>query len=121
MSDKADAAPARPRVPMRPCAVCKALSDQFRCPEHRAQRRDNRTTTERGYGWDWQQLQAAKLIADPICELRIVCRGAVAREVHHVESVEERPDLRLVWENLRSACIPCHAITRRKRVQHRRV
>jgi 5-methylcytosine-specific restriction endonuclease McrA len=65
-------------------------------------------TSERGYSRGWERVRLAKLAADPVCELRIVCRGLVATEVHHVESIRKRPDLRLEWTNLKSSCGPCH-------------
>jgi 5-methylcytosine-specific restriction protein A len=79
-------------------------------------------TGERGYDYTWQRLRKMKLAANPICEIQTHCKGLVpdcaATEVHHVQSVKERPDLRLVWENLKSICRPCHnAITRAENPQ----
>ena len=84
------------------------------CKVHaRDNNRARGSAEERGYDSDWRRLRAAKLAVDPICELRTRCMGMVASEVHHVIPIRDRPDLRLEWSNLRSACKPCHsALTR---------
>jgi 5-methylcytosine-specific restriction endonuclease McrA len=41
--------------------------------------------------------------------------GAMTEEVHHVRPISDRPDLRLEWTNLKSACKPCHAAADAKR------
>ena len=80
-----------------------------RCGRHASQQnRDRGTTTARGLGGDWQTLRAAKLAADPVCEIRTHCAGLVATEVDHILPRRLRPDLRLEWTNLASACGACH-------------
>ena len=64
------------------------------------------SASSRGYDWDWAKLRAAKVNADPMCE---ICRAAPATEVDHKQPVDARPDLRLEWSNLQSLCHPCHA------------
>lgn len=66
------------------------------------------TTAERGYAHGWPKVRSAKLAADPICEIRICCQGMVATEVDHIIPITKRPDLRLEWSNLQSACKPCN-------------
>lgn len=63
------------------------------------------SATARGYDADWRALRARFLAAHPRCA---VC-DAPAAEVDHVETVAERPDLRLAWSNLRAMCRPCHS------------
>src|SRR5688572_21629845 len=64
----------------------------------------------RGYDGTWQRLRAMKLASQPLCELYCMEqeRLTVATEVHHVRPIRTNPELRLVWENLRSTCHPCH-------------
>ena len=37
-------------------------------------------------------------------------RVTPATMVHHIVTIEERPDLRLVWENIMSLCLDCHGL-----------
>ncbi len=51
------------------------------------------------------------MLADqPLCEL-CEAEGIVeaAVEVHHVQPIAQRPDLRLERGNLMCLCVPCHA------------
>lgn len=61
---------------------------------------------ERGYDRDWYRVRRLKLSRDPVCEF---CQERLATEVDHILTIRERPDLRLVMTNLRSACRPCHS------------
>jgi 5-methylcytosine-specific restriction protein A len=61
----------------------------------------------------WIRLRKMKLRESPFCELEDLCvkrtgRPAPATVVDHIESVQEQPDLAYDWDNLRSACKPCH-------------
>ena len=93
---------------------CSALVDSGRCDPHRKQHDTTRqlSTAKRGYDRQWQRLRLSKLAADPLCEIAYCKVGRpmpdVATEVNHIVPISERPDLRLVWENLESACEPCH-------------
>ena len=53
----------------------------------------------------WQKLRAHFLAVHPICG---ACGKALARQVHHLEPVERRPDLALDWDNLVPVCTRCH-------------
>jgi len=70
---------------------------------------DRGTAPQRGYDHRWRKLRNAKLAYDPLCE---VCMAMgytePAQDVDHIVPIEERPDLRLSWDNLRSMCRPCH-------------
>lgn len=100
-------------APIRPCASqpCPEFAGPSgRCSKHEtAKGRERGTTKERGYGSDWEKVRAAKIVTDPICEIRSHCQGMVATEVDHKLPVRVRPDLRLVWSNLQSTCHTCHA------------
>ena len=101
-----------PNAPSTPCAEpgCGRLD----CKEHtwrKRQDRDRGKTTARGYGADWQRVRRVALSRDNwLC---VACgklgRITVAEEVHHIEPIERRPELRLVLSNLMSVCVPCHA------------
>ena len=61
--------------------------------------------SKRGYDAAWQRLRKSKLVDSPLCECPDCQRsGALvpADVVDHIEPIEERPDRRLDWSNLRS-------------------
>jgi 5-methylcytosine-specific restriction protein A len=64
------------------------------------------TTTERGYGWHWQQLRESILSRD--CHLCQVCKAADARHVDHItpkaKGGTDDPD------NLQAICEACHTV-----------
>ena len=68
------------------------------------------SSAKRGYDRHWQKLRVMHLRQHPLCE---ICKSAgVIREaelVHHLKSVNDRPDLRLHADNLVSLCRDCHA------------
>jgi 5-methylcytosine-specific restriction protein A len=57
----------------------------------------------------WRKLRRLKLSIDPLCQ---DCKGdgrlTEAKQVHHIESRFERPDLAYDIENLMSLCESCH-------------
>ena len=67
------------------------------------------SAASRGYDAAWRALRVAKLKADPLCWWCLQ-KGLLtpANTVDHIEPITDRPDLRLVWSNLRSGCKPCH-------------
>lgn len=85
-------------------------------PKHRppgmltdAQRRarfdkERAPSSQRGYDAAWQKLRREFLKHNQFCK----CNER-ATDVDHIESVASRPDLRLVWSNLRAMCHPCHS------------
>jgi len=54
----------------------------------------------------WAKLRKTKLIDCPICEY---CRVAIASEVDHHVPHKGDMSLALDYDNLRSACKPCHS------------
>ena len=67
------------------------------------------SAASRGYDAAWRALRAAKLKADPLCWW---CQRegilTPANTVDHIVPIPERPELRMVWGNLRSSCKSCH-------------
>ena len=69
-------------------------------------RDDNRgSAAARGYDATWRALRVQFLRQHPLCECD-ECKGAhtpdTAEVVDHIIPISERPDLRLVWTNLRA-------------------
>lgn len=64
------------------------------------------TTTERGYGWLWQQLRKLVLAEEPLCRMCWEDGGLVvaATEVDHIDGDSHHNDR----ENLRPLCHTCH-------------
>jgi 5-methylcytosine-specific restriction protein A len=106
-------------LPKRPCRGfrCRNLTDSKEgfcptCQRDKYKRIDaNRgTPSQRGYDSDWRKLRTAKLSSYPLCEINTHCRHpTVATEVDHKVPIAERPELRLDFENLQSACHACHS------------
>ena len=70
---------------------------------------NHNNSTARGYDRRWRKLRKRKLQSDPLCEDCLERgRTTLAQEVDHIIRITKRPDLRLVWDNLRSLCKPCH-------------
>jgi 5-methylcytosine-specific restriction enzyme A len=64
---------------------------------------------ERGYDNQWHKVRMLKAKSSPLCEL---CEqqdiDTPVDVVHHIKSIEEAPELRLVMSNLMSLCRDCH-------------
>ncbi|GLS75731.1 HNH endonuclease [Oharaeibacter diazotrophicus] len=96
----------------RPASICGcglriASGERCPCAKRRKAAADaaRPSAAARGYDAEWRKLRSRFLAAHPRCE---AC-GAAAHEVDHVQSVAERPDLRLAWPNLRALCKSCHS------------
>lgn len=67
------------------------------------------SSTARGYDRAWQAVRLSHLKAEPLCRL---CgdegRLTAAAVVDHIQTVADRPDLRLDDANLQSLCKPHH-------------
>ena len=106
-----------PSLAKRQCSEqpCPNLAEyRSRCRTHaRGEERDRGTANQRGYDAVWECLRRQKLAANPTCQIKTHCEGMfpenAATEVDHIIPIRERPDLRLVWENLQSSCKPCHS------------
>lgn len=74
-------------------------------------RKDKRKTSERGYGWKWQQARAA-FLSRPESVLCRMCeaqgRVTEATVVDHI--VPHKGDSKLFWDrsNWQPLCKPCH-------------
>jgi 5-methylcytosine-specific restriction endonuclease McrA len=68
-----------------------------------------KTTTQRGYGGDWQQLSERYRANYPLCE-DCLKQGKVtpSSEVHHIVPIAVDPTQRLTWTNLVALCNTCH-------------
>jgi len=86
------------------------------CEDHRnkAKRQYDKATDakrgsarQRGYDRHWERFRAWFLQRRPLCER---C-GKLAEVVHHIQPLDERPDLRLDPANCQALCRDCHEIT----------
>jgi len=109
----------RLKAPVRPClgAGCGRLIEtgRPRCEEcetkaRRTTDRGRGSSWRRGYDTDWIKLRTLYIRANPLCEDCLETdQLAATDEVHHKIPISDRPDLRLVWDNLRGLCKPCHS------------
>lgn len=62
----------------------------------------------------WSDVRRAKLSINPICEnphgLHKRGMEPVASEVHHIERIQDAPELAFSMGNLMSLCTKCHAV-----------
>jgi 5-methylcytosine-specific restriction protein A len=65
------------------------------------------TSAERGYDAAWRRFRLWFLHRYPICA---DCLTVAATDVHHVEKLKDRPDLRLTESNCSGLCGRCHKI-----------
>lgn len=64
---------------------------------------------QRGYDRDWEQVRLQVLADEPLCRFCVEAgRVTAATVVDHIQTIAERPDLRLERSNLRGLCAPCH-------------
>ncbi|MDG5498959.1 HNH endonuclease signature motif containing protein [Marinobacter sp. BGYM27] len=77
---------------------------------HSAPAQERKTSTQRGYGYKWQQARAGYLAKHPLC---VNCsdnnRVAAATDVDHIKP--HRGDMQLFWDrsNWQGLCHPCHS------------
>lgn len=99
-----------PRRPPKACTQpgCSAYAQPGRatCVQHTKAKRawpERGTTTERGYGYRWQQIRSMILRRDPVCT---ICQARPAVEVDHI--VAKAFGGGDEDANLRGVCRGCH-------------
>ena len=88
-----------------PYPGCPAKTFDDYCPKHTGGGR--RSSVERGYDGAWTKCRNAYVRQHPVCEIRQKCNGDAVAEVDHIKPLEDGGD-KLDWDNLQSACKPCH-------------
>lgn len=103
----------------RPCSVpgCPVLTADRWCEghatnKHIARAHDQRrgSSSARGYDAAWRKLRLVALLRDNyLCQICLKDdRPTPARDVDHILTVAEHPELRLELDNLQSLCSTCH-------------
>ena len=98
-----------PLSPPRACPCGGLIRDGkcSRCTKYKG--KHERTSKQRGYGYDWQKFREYVLGIEPLCK---DCeeRGMVkaATELHHIRKIKDAPHLRLDQNNVRPLCDECH-------------
>lgn len=68
-----------------------------------------KTTKQRGYGSDWRRLSERYREEFPLCQVCMMeGKAEPVRHTHHIEKVNDAPELRLQRSNLLSVCEACH-------------
>ena len=76
--------------------------------ERKARLDQQRPSSEaRGYDSAWRAVRRQFLAAHPLCCVQ-AC-GRPATDADHIQTIRERPDLRLHWSNLRPFCHAHHS------------
>ena len=92
------------------CHRCSGIKEGKNCDQCKpSQIRPRQTTTERGYGGDWQKVSKAYRAENPLCE--DCCeegRTTPSTQVHHKVPIEDDYSLRLEQDNLVALCEDCH-------------
>lgn len=103
----------------RPCTHpgCGQLTDTGRCPRHQVQQRreaetSRPTSSQRGYGYRWQQAAKGWLRAHPLCQCEDCDDGRkrVTPAVLVDHRIPHKGDQRLFWDsgNWQSMAKACH-------------
>lgn len=103
-------------MPLRPCTYpgCPSLVPRGRCPQHAPRIGDGDPLLPLLHhihkpfynSASWRKARSFYLSLHPICEL---CHSSLATEVHHILSLDSRPDLALTPSNFQATCRPCHS------------
>jgi 5-methylcytosine-specific restriction enzyme A len=96
--------PTRPPQHRPPWYKPRDEQEQQRKREHDRARPN---ANARGYDADWRKLRAAFIKQNPMCQ-RVGCT-APSIDADHIESIADRPDLRLTCSNLRALCRSHHS------------
>lgn len=87
------------------CPKCLAIIKKRKHVDHYG---NELTSTQRGYGIEWQHARMLQLLEHPFCQFRSCQEQAV--EVHHIVPISEfnNPMDAHTPENLQSVCIKHH-------------
>jgi hypothetical protein len=83
---------------------CAETVERGYCEAHQKRQpgADRPNSADRGYDSAWRRFRAWFIWHDPLCA---DCKYKATMDVHHVEKLSDRPDLRLV-----GLCHACHAV-----------
>lgn len=80
-----------------------------RCGKGRRTKDTRKSSAARGYDYQWQQFRERYLRQNPLCR---DCEGngivTAATDVHHIEKLRDRPEMKYEEENLMALCSRCH-------------
>jgi 5-methylcytosine-specific restriction protein A len=110
-----------PRAAKRPCTYpgCGVLTETGRCPQHqfvekKAHEAQRSSSTQRGYGYRWQQASKGFLRQHPLCQCPECDEGRIrVREATVVDHrIPHRGDMKLFWDrsNWQSMHKDCHDV-----------
>jgi 5-methylcytosine-specific restriction enzyme A len=113
-----------PLAAKKPCSrpECGKLTHARFCDEHRKQehrnvREQRGSTTERGYGWDWQRATQLYRKTHPFCADPYNVHGGwpvLAKHVDHIVPIRLAPERRLDPDNWQHLCTKCHNSLKQK-------
>jgi 5-methylcytosine-specific restriction protein A len=104
------------------CGGVKRHGRCDRCDRGKRARDTRKSAAERGYDWMWQRFRLRYLSDHPLC---VDClnpdplstanafeppgsRVSAATDVHHIQKLRDRPELKYEESNLMALCSKCH-------------
>jgi 5-methylcytosine-specific restriction protein A len=94
-----------------PCGGLKRQGKCDRCgPKGKRSDKQRGTSTQRGYDYRWQRFRIIYLAQHPLCvDCESKGRAGAATDVHHIEKLRDRPDLKYEESNLMGLCTEHHS------------
>lgn len=96
-----------------PSGYCEQHKGQARRQYNNALDARRGSSRQRGYDWTWEKFRRW-FLQQPGNQYCYRCkqqgRMVLAKVVHHIAPIKERPDLRLVPSNCQALCFQCHEL-----------
>jgi hypothetical protein len=94
----------------RLCRCGKIVKDACDCGRGTSTQR--RSSVGVGYGRDHRDASEQYRADHPLCERCVMLYGAMdaqpSRDMHHIQSIKDAPQLRMIRSNWLALCRPCH-------------
>ena len=100
--------------PQKPCRTCGAPSGDGYCDRHQKHKRKQYgrlSPSKRGYDHQHNNCRELMLRLYPMCQDCLAKgKSRAATDLHHIQKICDRPDLRFDPDNLMCLCKECHDV-----------